>query len=408
MKVLILDDEILAVSLIQKHVDWQSIGVHDVYTAFTVADAQTIMRKYPIDLIICDIELPQHNGLEFLTWVRQFDPSVPSIILTAYPRFNYAQEAISLGVKKFLVKPASFDELAAAIKETLGTRPRAANQQGEGQQPERKRLIYLGLMIGDIFPTGDEIRATAECLSLTPKALEPGALIYFRFFGNATNAMVQDMKQLGEKLLRDLTALIVWDDLYMIVQKERTAQELDEMLATLLGEMKKLHPGCRVAAYYHRHVKLSTLYERAYQLREMGSWPSMPDICNAETFMRESIGVEAESGAAWQAAEAVMAYIHVHYAEPIGRTEIEKALHLNADYINRVFKGVTGYSLMQYLQYYRVLAAKRLMNKTRLSVAEVSTRVGFDNTSYFSKVFKKWMKVSPNEYLDGLEPQKNI
>lgn len=408
MNVLILDDEILVVSLIQKHVNWQSIGVHDVYTAFTVAAAKTIMQKYPINLIICDIELPQHNGLEFLTWVRQFDPSVPSIILTAYPRFNYAQEAISLGVKKFLVKPASFDELAAAIRETLESTHAPHKDWEKANNLKEKQLLYLGLMSGDIFPTKDEIRTMAARFSLSPEALELSALIYFRFGDKPTNAMVQDLKQLGEKLYRDLTAMMVWDDLYMIVQRERTAAEMNEMLGTLLAKMQKLHPTCRVAVYYHRHVKLSTLYERAYQLREMSTWPSVPDICDAEAFTQESIGSEAESGAAWQASEAVIAYIHIHYAEPIGRTEIEKALHLNADYINRVFKSITGYSLMQYLQYYRVLAAKQLMNKTRLSISEVSTRVGFDNTSYFSKVFKKWMKVTPNEYLDSLENPENI
>ena len=53
---------------------------------------------------------------------------------------------------------------------------------------------------------------------------------------------------------------------------------------------------------------------------------------------------------AWGVVESVKNYIHGHYMEDLSRQDIEAAVHLNGDYLNRIFKKATGYSLVQYIQ----------------------------------------------------------
>lgn len=107
------------VTLIKKHVDWEKIGVTAVRTAYNAQSAKRRVQENNIDLIICDIEMPQENGLVFLGWVKEHYPEISTIILTAYPEFHYAQTAISLGVKRYLLKPISFAELSETVKETV-------------------------------------------------------------------------------------------------------------------------------------------------------------------------------------------------------------------------------------------------------------------------------------------------
>ncbi len=115
-------------------------------------------------------------------------------------------------------------------------------------------------------------------------------------------------------------------------------------------------------------------------------------------------GSEAGAGnlSSWSVVQSVKEYLHEHYMEPIGRQEIEEAVHLNGDYLNRIFKSATGYSLIQYIQYYRILVARRLIAEEKCTITEVGTSVGFDTPSYFTKVFKKWTNITPLEYYNKL------
>ncbi|MDD6660949.1 MAG: DNA-binding response regulator, partial [Lachnospiraceae bacterium] len=104
---------------------------------------------------------------------------------------------------------------------------------------------------------------------------------------------------------------------------------------------------------------------------------------------------------------AVKAYVALHFEEPIGRQEIEDALHLNGDYLNRTFKAATGYSLIQYIQFYRVVTAKQLMREPHAAIAEIGSRVGMD-ASYFGKIFKKWTGQTPYEYYAQIHGKKEV
>ena len=101
--------------------------------------------------------------------------------------------------------------------------------------------------------------------------------------------------------------------------------------------------------------------------------------------------------------ERIKAYMEKHYQDDITREDIEELVHLNRDYINRVFKEETGYTLMEYIQFFRIQVAKKWLLESRESVTAISTRVGYDSPAYFSKVFKKWTGVTPVAYRFGKE-----
>ena len=91
-------------------------------------------------------------------------------------------------------------------------------------------------------------------------------------------------------------------------------------------------------------------------------------------------------------------YRCTYYSEVITRKKIEELVHLNQDHINREFKKQTGYTLMEYVQHYRILMAKKMLRETTLSISEISIRTGYDSPAYFSKIFKKQTERTPLEY----------
>lgn len=99
--------------------------------------------------------------------------------------------------------------------------------------------------------------------------------------------------------------------------------------------------------------------------------------------------------------EEIKQYIHAHIGDDLTRNSIAEIIYLNPDYLARVFKRETGVSLGSYITQTRIAAAKHLLETAPMSVYAVAKKVGYANYSYFSKLFKQDVGLSPNEYKKG-------
>ena len=91
-------------------------------------------------------------------------------------------------------------------------------------------------------------------------------------------------------------------------------------------------------------------------------------------------------------------YIREHYRENIGRTEIGARFFLVPEYLAKMYKKKTGKSLKDAINEYRLEQAANLLDNPQTRVRDAAMEVGFDNFSYFSTLFKKYMGMTPNEY----------
>ncbi|MFD1903234.1 response regulator [Paenibacillus rhizoplanae] len=110
-RVLIVDDQYFALLGLQQGVDWSALSVSDVCLAENVDQAIAVLEQQPVDLLICDIEMPGRSGLELLAWVKQSAPGTLTIMLTCHADFEYAQRAIYHGAFHYLLKPVDYEEL---------------------------------------------------------------------------------------------------------------------------------------------------------------------------------------------------------------------------------------------------------------------------------------------------------
>lgn len=115
LQLLIVDDEIPTVQATKIAIDWEKFGIGSVYTAFDINQAKETFRNYSIDILLCDIEMPQGNGLDLLVWVKNNYPDTETIFLTCHADFEYAQQALKLGIEDYLLKPLPPEELEQVI-----------------------------------------------------------------------------------------------------------------------------------------------------------------------------------------------------------------------------------------------------------------------------------------------------
>jgi two-component system, response regulator YesN len=91
-------------------------------------------------------------------------------------------------------------------------------------------------------------------------------------------------------------------------------------------------------------------------------------------------------------------YIEAHISEEISMEDIAQNVHLNADYITRIFKKEVGVSINKYIINRKMDIAKELLIETEKSIGEVAMEVGYFNYSSFNRIFTKMVEMSPQEY----------
>lgn len=80
------------------------------------------------------------------------------------------------------------------------------------------------------------------------------------------------------------------------------------------------------------------------------------------------------------------------------RDELAAMVHVSSGYLGRIFKKQTGLALTDYIIKKRIVVAKQLLVKTSLSITDISARVGITYSSYFTKIFKEQVGLTPQEY----------
>lgn len=93
-----------------------------------------------------------------------------------------------------------------------------------------------------------------------------------------------------------------------------------------------------------------------------------------------------------------MFYISQNFNQPITLHDVAKEVNLHPTYFSTLFKQSTGFSFKEYLNMIRIEESKRLLANTNFSIIDIAIASGFDDQSYFSKVFKKYTGMTPKQY----------
>lgn len=115
-KILIVDDDNAHLSMLETVL--KSLN-HLITTVTDGADAIQAARQEPYDLILMDVRMANVSGLEALQKIKEFNPSIPIIIMTAYSSVDKAVEAMKLGAYDYLTKPLNFEELRITIERAM-------------------------------------------------------------------------------------------------------------------------------------------------------------------------------------------------------------------------------------------------------------------------------------------------
>lgn len=115
-KVLIVDDEPIVREGLEYIIEWEEFGFQVIETAENGKKGLEKIHSFNPDLVITDIRMPGMDGIEMVREARKENLPAKFIVLSGYSDFNYAKEAMSLGMLYYLLKPIEEEELIKALK----------------------------------------------------------------------------------------------------------------------------------------------------------------------------------------------------------------------------------------------------------------------------------------------------
>ena len=159
--ILIVDDEYYLVQGVKSSLDWQSLGITQIYEAYSAEQARKIYEQYPVDILLADVEMPKESGITLIQWIKENGYHSVNLLLTGHADFNYAQSAIGLQVYRYILKPADINELTAALQEVQ--QKLAKEKKSEKSSLQIKQLAFWrDLYRGMIKPDPDAITRYME------------------------------------------------------------------------------------------------------------------------------------------------------------------------------------------------------------------------------------------------------
>lgn len=252
-KVLIIDDEVFIREGMKQIIPWKELGCEFIGEAQNGEEGVEKIIKLMPDIVISDIRMPKKSGLEMIDEIKSINKDMQIIILTGFREFEYAQQAIRLGVLRFLLKPSKIEEIKEAI----------------------------------------------------------------------TSAVVNLDK----------------------LPKREVAIRNEEEDTNLLNE--------------HTHE----------------------EVDKPQYLVKQAIE-----------------YINQYYNQKLDLQTVADQLYVSTWHLCKVIKKQTGTNFVDLLNNARIENAKRMLLESNMKIYEIAEAVGYADTAYFSKIFKKITQITPNEY----------
>ena len=210
IKVFLVEDEIVIREGIKKNISWQKEGFVFAGEASDGELAYPLIQAAKPDILITDIRMPFMDGLELSRLVKKELPDIKILVLSGYNEFEYAKEAINIGIAEYLLKPVTGAKLLEAVKKMAKT-----------IEEERRQKQYL--------------------LAYQKEQAENGQLARRKLFGRLVSGQypVSVLLEEGRELGRELAASRYNIVLFQVFTGEEAENYSDE-LNRILEEMEAL------------------------------------------------------------------------------------------------------------------------------------------------------------------------
>lgn len=411
--IVIIDDDPNLLEGMRDSIPWDELNVKWAGEAMDGCDGLRVVRDKQPDIVLTDINMPEMNGLDMISTLREEGFRGKFIILSGYADFEYARQAVRLQVDDYLSKPVTLANLQRVFTRVLVDLENDRLTETEYLRLQERMNRYKPYVIKDwltsvvtggeasyadgIAEIQDQIRKWSNqahrglAISITVderwKPLEQQRSLLRFAIRNVTCEFLQDWFPQHEfvELQQDRYAVILHDTADE-AGIERLSRSADEMVQSL-------------QQYFDAGLKVKSVLELG---PVVGEWQRISESFPPAFRAEES----ADPSLAWgdnirhrQMVDQVIQYVQQYYAEPITLGLLADDLHISKNYLGQIFRSLMGETFNQYVTRVRMERAKQLILEGKDYIYEIALKVGYTNIPYFSSQFKKFAGMNPADLL---------
>lgn len=140
---------------------------------------------------------------------------------------------------------------------------------------------------------------------------------------------------------------------------------------------------------YLQAMELCGIYARSRRREMNGEWKVNEQKERPETVIKTGVH---------QKVHDIAMYLQNNARENVSLDDVASRFYMSKSYLTRIFRSVTGFSVVEYLKFIRIRQAQTLLREGDKSITEIAAACGFGNITYFEKVFKATTGISPLQY----------
>lgn len=358
LKVMIVDDMEIMRRQIKRLPVW---GKNTEFIVIDEAeDGQEAINKLqiePVDLLISDIKMPRVDGIELLREVYENDLATCTVFLSEHSEFSFAKEAIQYGIFDYLVKPVKLEELRNLLKKAKDYIVEKETEKIKLKNLEDKLVEKLDMY----YPT-EHIDLITQYISNGNKQID-----------QVISNMVYE------------TAIIFENDI------TKTVIVLQKAISEIFIGVKKNHEWIEKFIYTDFFVDINLGHYNNIDLMKKSIIEILETIINI-------INKFVLNSKKNPLIKEICMYAIKNIENNISITTISEALFLTKNHIGDIFKQETGMTLGEYITMIKIERAKLLVVDGSLKNYEIAQKLGYKDSEYFSKLFKKHTKLTPIEF----------
>ena len=353
-KVFLADDEAAMRDGVRNNIDWDNSKFALVGEAPDGEMALPLMQELLPDILITDIKMPFMNGIELSEKVKKTMPWIKIIILSGHDEFEYAKQAITIGVEEYLLKPVTSAKLVETMEEIA-----------EHIEEEKTKLISMGEVDVNALVSFTESNkpSIVEQLRYVTKEDIPACLD--EYFKDPSN--------------NGMTSFLFLNYVFVdvLVASRNTIEEFGGDASELMQE----------------YSDVSKFLSKDFTATRMKA--TLTDILERTIDFRNAAAGSKHDSTIGRAKK----YIQENFAKPdISLHTVAEEVNVSPNHFSTIFRQETGETFINYITKIRIEKAKYLLATTSMRTSDVGYEVGYNDTHYFSYAFKRNTGMTPKEF----------
>ncbi|MFV0379895.1 MAG: response regulator [Anaerorhabdus sp.] len=492
-KIMIVDDEYIIRHGIVHFLDWEKHGFKIIGEASNGIEALEIIKKDKPHIVICDIVMPEMDGIELSKKIKELYPDIKVIVLSSYGDFDKVKQMFLSGVADYILKPTlnqknlieSLNNVRRSIdkvKFSKSSTPTLSLQLTQlllglecddivDNEITKSNNFTLLLISGDknsnlndlnnfyneqlhlvidksrycILEPDDNnhVILFADSLSeevlLKLESISKGLLVSYSLSCSDKFSDLKEINLIYEKLIKSMDSkfylkkgeiisknnlvnitplkkfdMHIYNDLLYRLQLIDALEMLKKFVVESLEvksspkELKALigNSFYTFISMMEEH-NIDSKYIDDFKLTSLSALGSSSDECELKneldkiienlTIVVENYHIDKNEDTMNQ----IVKYLHLNYNKPLTLNKIASEFNFSYSYLSAYFNERSDLSFNEYLNKIRINKAAELLRSNKSSISEVGYDVGFSDHSYFCKVFKKQIGITPSVYRRG-------